>query len=91
MKDTETLARVFKILSVEMRIRIIELLKGQPLCVNALAHFLGITPAAVSQHLRVMRDADIVIGEKRGYFIHYRVNQEKLDEWYQMVMVLLRH
>jgi len=91
LKDTETLARVFKILSVEMRIRIIELLKGQPLCVNALAHFLGITPAAVSQHLRVMRDADIVIGEKRGYFIHYRVNQEKLDEWYQMVMVLLRH
>ena len=81
MKDTEKLARIFKILSVERRIRIIELLKRQPLCVNALAHFLGITQAAVSQHLRIMRDAEIVVGEKRGYFIHYRVNEGRLAEF----------
>lgn len=91
MGDAENLARIFKILSVEVRLRIIELLKGQPLCVNALAHFLGITPAAVSQHLRVLRDAGIVTGKKRGYFIHYKVNQEKLDALYQMIRDLLRH
>ncbi|MCF8108925.1 MAG: ArsR family transcriptional regulator, partial [Desulfohalobiaceae bacterium] len=41
----------------------IELLKERSLCVNALARDLMITPAAVSQHLRILRDADLVIAE----------------------------
>jgi ArsR family transcriptional regulator, arsenate/arsenite/antimonite-responsive transcriptional repressor len=35
--QTEKAARVFKVLSVETRLRMIELLKRRPLCVNALA------------------------------------------------------
>lgn len=89
LTDTEKLARMFKILSVETRIRMIDLLKGQPFCVNALAHFLGITPAAASQHLRVMKDAEIVVGVKRGYFMHYRINRIKLAEWNEATRGLL--
>ena len=81
MADTETLARIFKVLSVGTRVRMIELLKRQSLCVNALAYKLDISPAAVSQHLRVLRGADIVIPEKEGYFVHYRINEAKLAEW----------
>jgi ArsR family transcriptional regulator len=81
LTDPGKLARMFKILSVNTRIQIIQLLKGRSLCVNAMAHTLQITPAAVSQHLRIMRDAEIVIGEKRGYFMHYRINEAKLAEW----------
>lgn len=87
--ETQELSRIFKVLSVDTRIKILGLLRQQPFCVNALAHFLGITPAAVSQHLRVMRDAGIVIGEKRGYFIHYRINSERLGEWRQAAAELL--
>lgn len=76
-------ARVFKVLSVETRLKMIELLKQRSLCVNALAKILKITPAAVSQHLRVLRDAEIVIADKQGYFIHYRVNEETLADWNQ--------
>jgi DNA-binding transcriptional ArsR family regulator len=65
MPDTEKAARVFKVLSVETRVRMIELLKRRSLCVNALAKTLNITPAAVSQHLRVLRDADLVIADKQ--------------------------
>jgi ArsR family transcriptional regulator len=79
--DPEKLARIFKVLSVDTRVRMIELLKHRQLCVNALARNLDITPAAVSQHLRVLRDSDIVIADKQGYFVHYRVNPETLAEW----------
>ncbi len=81
MSDSEKQARIFKVLSVGTRVRMIELLKARSLCVNALARDLGITSAAVSQHLRILRDADIVTADKQGYFVHYRVNDKTLAEW----------
>lgn len=89
MTGTEKQARIFKVLSVETRVRMIELLKDRPLCVNALSRVLGITPAAVSQHLRILRDADVVSADKRGYFVHYRVNEKTLSEWNRAVKTLL--
>ena len=81
MGDTEKQARIFKVLSVETRVRMVDLLKGRSLCVNALASLLEITPAAVSQHLRILRDTDLVVADKQGYFVHYRLNEETLAEW----------
>ncbi len=81
MSGEDKLARIFKVLSVETRVRIVRLLQGDCLCVNALACRLGVTPAAVSQHLRILRDAGLVIPEKRGYFVHYRLNRDTLRNW----------
>ena len=89
MTEVEKLVRVFKVLSVGTRVRMVQLLKTRALCVNALARALEISPAAVSQHLRILRDADIVTGEKRGYFVHYRVNQKTLARWHKLAAVLL--
>jgi DNA-binding transcriptional ArsR family regulator len=74
-------AKIFKVLSVETRVRMMLLLREKSLCVNALAYFLGISPAAVSQHLRTMRETGIVIPEKRGYFVHYRIDEARLRHW----------
>ena len=90
MTGTGKLARIFKVLSVDTRVRMIELLKRRSLCVNALARSLEISPAAVSQHLRVLRDADIVSAEKRGYFVHYRVNNATLAQWNKAAKRLLQ-
>ena len=81
MSDSDKIARIFKVLSVETRVRIIQLLKGRSLCVNALAKMLNITSAAVSQHLRVLRNTEIVTAEKRGYYVHYCLNKETLEKW----------
>ncbi len=89
MVDVQKAARVFKALSVETRLRMIHLLKGQSRCVNALAKELAITPAAVSQHLRVLRDAEVVTSEKRGYYVHYRVNDATLSAWQQIAQDVL--
>jgi len=80
---------MFKALSVETRVRIVEALRSRSLCVNALARELGITPAAVSQHLRVLRDMGMVTAERRGYYVHYRVSGDALAEWQRMAASLL--
>jgi DNA-binding transcriptional ArsR family regulator len=82
-------ARVLKVLSVEARVKIVHLLKIRSMCVNALACRLGISQGAVSQHLRIMRDAGLVIDEKRGYYVHYRLNRETLYQWKRMLDDLL--
>ena len=85
----DRLARLLKVLSVGTRVRIVQLLKGGALCVNALAARLDVTQGAVSQHLRIMRDAGLVIDEKRGYYVHYRLNEETLAAWRAEIGVLL--
>jgi ArsR family transcriptional regulator len=72
---------VFKVLAVASRLRILELLKIQgPLGANRLAKILGISPAAVSQHLRIMRQAGLVINERKGYWIPYAVDRSALEQ-----------
>lgn len=81
MGEHQKLARIFKALSVDTRVRMVQLLKSRVLCVGALSAQLDVTQGAVSQHLRILRDADLVIPEKRGYYVHYRLNEKTLLKW----------
>ncbi len=76
-------AESFKVLSVETRIKIIELLKVGPLSVNTIAEALGISQSAVSQHLRVLKQAGLVADERKGYHIYYSLNRDKLERYQQ--------
>ncbi|MGI9863092.1 metalloregulator ArsR/SmtB family transcription factor [Moorella naiadis] len=69
---------VLKTLADTTRLEILKLLLTHDLCVGGLAHRLGISSAAVSQHLRVLRKAGLVRGEKRGYWTHYVVERDFL-------------
>ena len=89
MSDPEKIARICKALSVPTRVRILEILKVSTLCVNALARELGMTAAAVSQHLRILRDADLIRPEKRGYFVHYVLEWKTVDRWRTIIHNLL--
>ncbi len=89
MKNSVRLARIIKVLSVPARVRIVQLLKGRALCVKALAARMDITQGAVSQHLRIMRDADLLRDEKRGYYVHYCLNEQTLAGWRESIDKLL--
>jgi DNA-binding transcriptional ArsR family regulator len=79
-------AEMFKILGVENRIRIIELLKEKgPLGVNELSETLEITPSAVSQHLKILRHAGFVRNERKGYWVPYKVNEEALEQCQELL------
>ena len=71
-----------KALASSSRLRILSLLGQRSLCVNALARLLGISQPAVSQHLEVLKRARLVVGERTGTMIHYRLdrNQAKFVE-----------
>ena len=74
-------ADLFKVLSVDTRIRIIELLKQRgPLGANEMSEMLGITPSAVSQHLKILKHAGLVQNERKGYWIPYEINPSALEK-----------
>lgn len=71
---------IFKVLGVDTRLKILELLKDRgPLGANNIARIVGVTPAAVSQHLRVLKQAGMVRSERRGYFIPYEIDEKGLE------------
>jgi ArsR family transcriptional regulator, arsenate/arsenite/antimonite-responsive transcriptional repressor len=72
--------QIFKTLADETRFKLVKVLLTHDLCVGALAKRLGVSEAAVSQHMKCLREAGLVKGEKRGYWTHYMVEKDKLHE-----------
>lgn len=95
MDKIEKIAEIFKALSDPTRLRLIQFLskcrtenvisggvcEGGPLCVNALAHKLGVSQSAVSQHLRVLRQTGLVRGARQGNFMHYTIDPTGFEKW----------
>ena len=74
------LAEILKALGDPTRLKIIKLCssRGRLLCVGALAHELGITQPAVSQHLKVLKNLGILDDYRVGFHVHYCVNPDAL-------------
>ncbi len=73
-------ADIFKVLSVETRVNIIELLKAKgPLGVKEISSNLGLTPPAISQHLKILKQAGLVRSERQGYWIPYSINEKAME------------
>ncbi len=73
-------SEICKVLSVETRVRIIELLKAQgPLGAKDIAATIGITTAAVSQHLKILKHAGLVRSERKGYWIPYSIDEKAME------------
>jgi DNA-binding transcriptional ArsR family regulator len=89
MNGVRDLARFFKALGDETRLSLVALLArqepGRALCVGRLAQELGVTASAVSQHLRILKDLGLVHAERRGYRIHYFLDQERLGTYQFLV------
>lgn len=71
--------RMLRALGEPMRFRIYRLLLERRHCVRSLSKKLGVTESAVSQHLKVMREAGLICGEKYGYHTHYFPVREAAD------------
>ncbi len=73
---------MFKALAVETRVKILDLLKAQgPLGAKEIAKLLCITPAAASQHLKILKQAGLVRSERKGYWIPYSIIVEALEKY----------
>ena len=71
---------IFKVLSDAQRREILVLLKGGRLSAGEIAERMGLTPAALSYHLKLLKSADLVIEYKQKNFIYYEINISVFEE-----------
>jgi DNA-binding transcriptional ArsR family regulator len=71
---------IFKVLSDSQRREILVMLKGGRLSAGEIAERMGLTPAALSYHLKLLKSADLVIEYKQKNFIYYEINVSVFEE-----------
>lgn len=74
------LAETFKALSEPVRRQVLELLKNGKMTAGDIADEMNMTPAALSYHLKLLKNADLVMEYKQKNFIYYELNTSVLDE-----------
>ena len=88
MKGYEWQAKQLQALAHPTRLRILEILTLGPVCVCDLVRLTGKRQPYISQHLATLRSAGLVITERQGWNIFYRLNFSKLAELQAAVATL---
>lgn len=79
-KDLRKIVLDLRALNHELRQKIVQLLLvNGPMTVTQLYVKLRIEQSVASQHLAILRKANIVVAEREGKFIHYHIHQEQLE------------
>ena len=71
---------VLKALGDETRIRIVNVLRKDVLCVCDLEKILNISQSNASRHLAVLRRAQLVTSEKKAQWVYFSLNQRLIDD-----------
>ena len=75
-----SLQRTLNALSDPLRREILNLLKAGPMAAGDIAAKFDVTGAAVSRHLAVLKEADLIRDHREGKFIFYELNASVLEE-----------
>jgi len=82
------LARVFKAMGDPVRLRLLSLIashEGGEACVCDLTDVFELTGPTISHHLKVLREAGLITGERRGTWVFYRVRPDALRATSQLL------
>jgi ArsR family transcriptional regulator len=77
------LAKVFKAMGDPVRLRLLSLIAshdGGEACVCDLTGVFDLTGPTISHHLKVLREAGLIAGERRGTWVYYRVLPDALRQ-----------
>jgi ArsR family transcriptional regulator len=83
--DASRIARLFHALSDETRLSIIRRLRLGERCVCDLTDALDAAQSRLSFHLKVLKDAGLVIDRKEGRWMYYTLDQDALNEVAEIV------
>lgn len=78
--STRKIARFFALLADPSRVKLLSALTISPLCVTDLAAILNMNQTTVSHQLRLLRDLDVVICERQGKILKYKIANPKINE-----------
>lgn len=77
------MAPMLAALADPVRLRMVSMMLDAPqgsCCGCDLEEPLGLSQPTVSHHLKVLREAGLIEGERRGRWVHYRVMPDRLEE-----------
>ncbi|MDO6818454.1 MULTISPECIES: metalloregulator ArsR/SmtB family transcription factor [Flavobacteriaceae] len=78
--DFDKITKLLSISGNEVRLKVLFLLNMEKeLCPCDLADILGMSIPAVSQHIRKMKDADIISSRREGQTLYYSLNEDETD------------
>ena len=72
---------IFKAMSDPTRRKIIELLKEGPKTAGEIADHFSHAQPTISRHLNVLKNAHLIVDQRQGTFIIYRLDTTILQEW----------
>ena len=72
------LDKVFAALSSTVRRKILAYLSATELTAGEIAERFAISQPSISKHLSILENAGLIVGERRGQFIHYRLVRDNL-------------
>lgn len=71
---------MLKALADETRLRIVHMLNDCELCACDILEKFNITQPTLSYHMRILTDSGIVIGSKKGSWMYYSLNKDRIKE-----------
>ena len=91
--SAEPLAATFKAVGHPVRLQILELLalRSDPVCACNIESRFSLSQPTISHHLRVLRKAGLVTGERRGTWIYYSVSEEGIGPIFSFLRSLTNH
>ncbi len=76
----DSILSCFHALSDPIRLEVIESLRHQELCVCEIGDRLNLKQSKLSFHLKILKDAGLIMAKQEGRWIYYRLNLSKFTE-----------
>ena len=80
LTGTSLKAKLFRGFADPSRLSIVEALRGGPLSVGEIVEATGLSQSNTSNHLSCLADCGLVLGERDGRYIHYRLSDARVAE-----------
>ena len=87
LQDSTILAETFRLLGDPSRLRILFYCLNEPKSVGDIAEQLGLSQTLVSHHLRLLRGARLVIGERRSRQVFYALADDHVRDMLKDMVV----
>lgn len=79
---------LFKALNDPNRRQILEMLRKGSLTAGEIAEGFDMSKPSISHHLDLLKQADLVISEKKGQFVYYSLSTSVLDDLIHWILTL---
>ena len=74
------LLQILQAISDETRLKMLRDLSFQSFCTQQLTERYNLTKSTVSNHLKILEAIELVQKERKGYYVFYQTNREKLEQ-----------